>query len=221
MRTYVLVACAALCLFPGPIQAQPTGAVMLDDPDPPGWDVSGHMSWLAVDKTGVAPGWNRWYDVATVGASVGRFFGSHARAEFDVATSASADVYMQRQVVVPGQPLPIFISQPQRFRMTTVSAGGAYQFFDNRWFHPFVGAGLEASRETRTVEQVFYPVSPPASVSGDPPGTTHRWRARPYANVGFKWFVSERAFIRSDVRTTLGRGGLTQVSWRTGLGVDF
>jgi len=55
----------------------------------------------------------------------------------------------------------------------------------------------------------------------DPPGTISTWRHRQFADVGLKWFVGERTFIRSDARTTFDRGGLAQVSWRTGFGVDF
>ena len=222
MRTYLRAACAALLItLPAVAGAQAVTAVSLGDPSPPGWDASGHISWLTVDKTGIAPEWNRWYDVASFGASLGRFFGPHLKLEFDAATSASAEVYVERQLAVPGQTFPIFLSQPQRFRMTTLAGGAAYQFLDNSWVHPFVGAGIEASRETRTVEEVFYPVVPPGAVVLDPPGTTSSWRARPFADLGFKFFVSEQAFVRSDVRTTFDRGGVSHVSWRSGVGFDF
>ena len=223
MPTRLLAAtCAALVLnLPSFAAAQALSAVSLGDPAPPGWDASGHLSWLTVDKTGIAPEWDRWYDVASFGGSLGRFVGPHLKVEVDAATSASANVYVQRQVSIPTQPYPIFVSQPHRFRMTTVSGGAAYQFFDNRWFHPFVGAGIEAARETRTVEPVFFPTVPPGTVVLDPPGTTSTWRALPFADVGFKLFVSERAFLRSDVRTTFDRNGVSHVSWRNGLGFDF
>ena len=222
MQTVLRAAWAALfATLPFIAEAQePVTAVALGDANPAVWDASGHLAWLTVDKTPITPEWNRWYDVATVGASVGRFFGPHLKAEADVATSSSADVYVQRQVVVPNQPYPVYVSQPQRFQTTTVSLGAAYQFFDNRWFHPMVGAGVESMRERRTVEQVLYPLPPP-SVIVETPGTSIVWRSRPYGSLGFKWFVSEHAFVRSDVRTTFNRGGVSHVSWRTGIGFDF
>lgn len=216
------VAFAALVLnFPSVAVAQALSTVSLSDPTPAGWDASGHMAWLTVDKTGVAPEYDRWYDVASFGASLGRFVGRHLKVEVDAASSASADVYVQRLVSVPTVPYPIYVSQPHRFRMTTVSGGAAYQFFDNHWFHPFVGAGIEAARETRTVEQVQFPTVPPGTVVLDPPGTTSAWWALAFADVGFKWFVSERAFVRSDVRTTFDGDGVSHVSWRSGVGFDF
>jgi hypothetical protein len=222
MQTSVLAAWVALLIvLPGVARAQAPTAISLGDPDPARWDASGHMSWLAVNKSDIAPEWNRWYDAATVGAAIGRFFGPHLKVEFDAATSASAEVYVEQMAIVPGQPYPIYITQPQHFRLTTLSGGASYQFFDNRWFHPVVGAGIEAARETRAVERVIYPLQLPASVVLDPVGTTATWRGRPFADVGFKWFVSERGFIRSDVRTTFDGNGVSHVSWRSGVGFDF
>lgn len=220
-RFVAAVAVALLLNLPSAAAAQARSSVSLGDPDPAGWDASGHISWLTVDKTGIAPEWNRWYDVASFGGSLGRFVGPHLKVEVDAATSAAAEVYVERQVSIPTQLYPIYISQPQRFRMTTVSGGAMYQFFDNRWFHPFVGAGIEAARETRTVEQFYYPTVAPGIVVLDAPGTTSTWRSLPFADVGFKWFVSERAFVRSDVRTTFDRDGVNHVSWRSGVGFDF
>ena len=224
MRTFFRAACAALLIVvPGlaHAQTQAQSSVQLGDPNPPKWDASGHLSWLTVDKTGIAPEWNRWSDVATVGGSVGRFVGRHLKVEFDATTSASAEVYVTQEARVTPQPYPIYVSQPQRFRMATLAGGASYQFFDNRWFHPVVGAGIEGARERRTIERVVYPLTLPTSVAVDQPGTSYAWRTGPYADVGFKWFVSERAFVRSSVRTTFHRDGVDHVSWRSGVGFDF
>jgi len=222
MQTVIRAACLTLgLLLPVPALAQGNQAVLLNGSAPPAWDVSGHMAWLAVDKGPGVSSWNRWYDVATFGASFGRFFGRHVKLDIDAATSAAAEMYVERSVTVPTQPYPIYYAQQQRFRMTTLSGGVSYQLFDNRWFHPVVGVGLEAARETRTIEPHVFGTPPPAAIQLDPPGTTVSWQHQPFASAGFKWFVSERAFVRSDVRTTFDSGGLAQLSWRTGFGVDF
>lgn len=220
MRIGFRTACLLLLLLPAVVHAQGRTDVFLGDPSPPTWDASGHVSWLAANKSGIAPEWNQWYDVAIFGASVGRFFGPHLKAEFDAATSTTAEVYVQK-IAVSTQGYPIYASQPQRFRVATLAAGASYQFLNNRWFHPVAGAGLESVRETKTVEEIVGPFPPPPLVSLDPPGTTVSWAYRPFAEVGFKWFVSECGFIRSDVRTTFDTGGVGQVSWRGGVGFDF
>jgi len=227
MRTVLTTVLAFMLFVPAAVGAQGNQAnqanqtVLLSDPVPPSWDVTGHMAWLTVDNGPGSSSWNRWYDVASVGASVGRFFGRHMKLEFDAATSASADVYVDRSVTLPTQPYPIYYAQRRELRMTTLSGGASYQFLDNRWFHPVVGVGLEAARETRTIDSDVIGAVPPAAIPLDPPGTTVSWRNRPFTAIGFKWFVSERAFVRSDVRTTFDSGGLAQLSWRTGFGVDF
>ena len=224
MRTVPTTFLAFMLFVPAAVGAQDNQAnqaVVLSDPAPSSWDVTGHMAWLTVDNGPGSSSWNRWYDVASVGASVGRFFGPHLKLEFDAATSASADVYVDRTVTLPTQPYPIYYAQRQEFRMTTLSGGASYQFLDNRWFHPVVGVGLEGARETRTIDADVLGAVPPAAIPVDPPGTTVSWRNRPFTAIGFKWFVSERTFLRSDIRTTLGSAGISQVSWRGGVGVDF
>ena len=47
------------------------------------------------------------------------------------------------------------------------------------------------------------------------------YAVRPFATVGFKLYVSERAFIRSDVQTTFSTRGVETARWRAGMGVDF
>lgn len=78
-------------------------------------------------------------------------------------------------------------------RAAAASAGLVGQFFDNTWFHPFVSAGLEIVR----------------------------LGARPYVAAGFKVYVSERAFIRSDVRTSWSSDGFAALAWHRGVGFDF
>jgi hypothetical protein len=221
MRIQLLAVCAALFMaFPVVAGAQaPASAVSLADPDPPGWDAFGHVAWLTVDKRDIAPDWNSWYDVATFGGSVGRFVGRHVKLEFDAATSSHAEIYTEEMVSAP--PTPFFVSRQNRFRMTTLSAGASYQFFDNRWFHPVIGGGIESGRETRRIETMPYPFRPPVVVPALAEGTSTTWRTRPFVTTGFKAYVAERAFIRSDVRTTFDGDGVGQVSWRTGVGFDF
>ena len=223
MQIRFRAACLSLLLLlPAAVHAQGRTAVVLDDPSPPSWDASGHIGWLTVNKSGLAPEWNRWYDVAAFGGSVGRFIGPHLKIEFDAAASTTADVYVEHVVNVPTQSYPVIFTQPERFRAATLSAGVSYQFLNNRWLHPVVGAGIEATRETRTVDDViYYGPSVPVAPTVDVQGTTVSWRNRPFADVGFKWFVSERGFIRSDVRTTFDTGGVDHVSWRGGFGFDF
>lgn len=53
-------------------------------------------------------------------------------------------------------------------------------------------------------------------------GPTHvSWAARPYLAAGFKWYVTERGFIRSELRSSFSRRGAEHIVWSGGIGIDF
>jgi hypothetical protein len=83
-----------------------------------------------------------------------------------------------------------------------VGAGLSWQFFENQWFHPSLGGGLDVVGERE------------AGV-----GTTTT--VRPFVSTGFKWYVNERAFARSDFRVSFYDGAAAHVTWTAGLGVDL
>jgi hypothetical protein len=163
--------------------------------------------------------------VASGGGSVGYYWTSHLKTEFDVSTSSHGELYSFEAVPVPGATTPLFIEREHEFRITTASAGVTGQFFENAWFHPFIGAGVELLREQKHIETVsplFSPRDPRAPTIAVPPEETLvRYRSRPYATAGFKVYVSEHAFIRGDVRTSWSGDGLAALAWRSGVGVDF
>jgi hypothetical protein len=44
---------------------------------------------------------------------------------------------------------------------------------------------------------------------------------RPFAAAGFKAYVTERAFVRSDMRVSASSDRAEFVVWRAGVGFDF
>ena len=59
---------------------------------------------------------------------------------------------------------------------------------------------------------------PPIRATGE---AASSYRARPLAGAGFKWYVSERAFIRSELRAAFGVDRTESVHWLAGIGADF
>ena len=51
--------------------------------------------------------------------------------------------------------------------------------------------------------------------------TMTRYVGRPFVGAGFKVYVSERVFIRTDLRTSWSSDGLATMAWRNGIGFDF
>ncbi len=111
-------------------------------------------------------------------------------------------------------------------RQQSVAVAQHYQFFRNQWFHPHVGAGVDIARETTTEE--YNPVIVFDSVTrvsreitpARTEGLDHRTIARPFAEAGFKAYMTRRAFFTGDTRVMV-RHGVDEVLFRVGFGVDF
>jgi hypothetical protein len=180
------------------------------------WDAVGFVGWRGVNKSEVAPDWDAWYDVAAFSASTSRHLTSHLKVEVDLSTTSTGRVLEQVFIGPPG-PLPYYSLREYRFRRTTLATALTYQFFQNRWVHPFLGIGLEGVRETERLEVQLAPIRVPPPM----PETRATHRARPFMVGGFKFYVSERGFIRTDVLTTFSSDGAESAAWRVGVGVDF
>jgi hypothetical protein len=176
----------------------------------PRWDLSGDVGWLSSNKSDISA-WDDWYDEPSGGLSVGRYWSSHLKTELRVALSGEGRTYEEQRVAVPWQTFPTFRLREHLFRKTTFDAGAHYQFFDNQWFHPQVGAGLAIERET---ERQFTPPDREVTATG-------RWGARPFVTGGFKWYANERGFVRSDLRVYFGRDHVSHFTWTAGIGVDL
>src|SRR5688572_1133473 len=183
------------------------------------WDAVGYVGWRGVSKSDIAPDWNEWYDVAAFSASTSRHLTSHAKIDIDVSTTSRGRVFEEEFVSASG-PFPSYQIREHRFRRTTVATTLAYQFFENRWVHPFLGVGLEGTREVERVGVELVPVrgplAPPAT-----PETQVTYLARPFVTGGLKFYMSERGFIRTDLLWTLSPSGVESAVWRVGVGVDF
>lgn len=187
------------------------------------WDAAAHITWLGERRVTAPFEWDRWINVASGGGSVGYYWTPHLKTEFDLSTSTEDEIYSVELIALPGTNTFFPLQRDHDFRVTTASAGITGQFFENTWFHPFVGTGLEIVREREHVETTLSSVPPrtplPPIVTG--PETSVRLKARPYAAAGFKVYVSERAFIRTDVRTSWSANGLAALAWHSGVGFDF
>lgn len=226
-RTIRAAAFVAAAFFSGGVaNAQDRPGVSLTSAAPATWDVAGHIGWLGSNKAGVGAEWDDWYNAPAGGLTVGHYLTPHFKAEIQAAFSGEGRIFDEQPIPVPGQAFPIFRSREHYFSATTVSGGVSRQFFENQWFHPFVGGGLEVVREQERIEtlQQFVPgpdprvpVVIPALVGAE----SVRWAARPYVTTGFKWYVSQRGFVRGDLRVSISNQGAQHVVWAAGAGIDF
>jgi hypothetical protein len=205
--------------------AQEPPIITLRPADPDRWDVAAHVGWLGGNKSEIAPDWNDWYDTASFDVSAGYYLTPHLKVEVDVSTAAEAGVFSEQFVQLPGSPFPYVRSREHRFRTTGAAAGATYQFFENVWFHPFIGGGLAVVHETERTRasQPFFFRDPQTGVvlPEQPPIDKQSTTARPLAMLGFKAYVSEWAFVRTDLRVTASTDRVETVVWRGGVGFDF
>jgi hypothetical protein len=205
--------------------AQDTPAISLRPAEPRTWDIAGRVGWSASHKPDVGGEWDDWYDAFAGGVSVGRHLTPNLKTEIHAGATREGRIFTQSPVS-PADPFPIFRSREHYFRTTSIDAGLSYQFFENQWFHPFVGGGLQVIRERHRIEvpQQFLPPRSPggpplsAPAVSSPPEVAYS--ARPFVATGFKWYVAERAFVRTTLHVSVGRRGLTQ-SWTAGIGADL
>ena len=213
----------AACLTASVAGAQErTPTVTLEPSTSTRWDVAAHITWLGERRPADSFEWDRWFGVASGGGSIGYYWTTHLKTEVDLVASSEGESYSVEFVSVPGLTSPLFIERDHEVRFTTLSAGLTSQFFDNAWFHPFASIGLELVREREHIETVPPPVPPRGtSVSLASEDVTRvRYSGRPYLATGFKVYLSEHAFIRSDIRTSWSGQGLAALGWRSGVGVD-
>jgi hypothetical protein len=212
---------AALLITETAAAQQP--AITLTPADPARWDIAGSVGWLGADMSGAGTIGDDWYDTFAGAVSVGRYVTPHLKTEIHGGMTGEGRIYRVEELRVPGAP-PVFRAQEHYFRSATIGAGVFYQLFDNQWFHPFAGGGIEVLRERDRVEvqQPFGPVPgrvlPPLP---PPPSPQVMYAARPFVATGFKWYVAERAFVRTGVQASFSNHGTTHVVWTAGIGADL
>ena len=218
-----VLAAALITITAAPGAAQTS--VALSPPDLPRWDLSGHLGWFGNRPDVPARDWDDWYGAAEASVSAGYHFTRNVKLELGAATTSEGDVYAPLAIALPGQPYPFYASQRHYIRTSAVSTGVAYQFLENAWFHPFLGAGIEMTHESRRTETehgYLSPIDPRRALVPVASTPSDGWLSpRPYATAGFKWYVTERTFVRSEVRSAFGSGDGTTLTWRAGVGFDF
>lgn len=219
----VLLAMLSVAATAGPASAQPV-------PPPPTpiarADVSGMVGWFNADQSNATgESYNDWYNSSGYGgAGFGWYWTDHHKTEIDFGATSEGDIYGSRQVVVDGY--PTYTSSRVFFTTKKLAVSQQYQAFRNAWFHPHVAAGVDLTWETRREEE--FPTIRYDDITRGPrelrPGRTigpdTELVVRPFIATGFKAYMTQKSFFRSDIRFTLRRG-LEEVLWRAGFGIDF
>src|SRR5258706_3591487 len=162
------------------------------------WDVAGQLALLNRNKSDLGQRWDHWYAAPLVEGSAGHYWTPHLKTEVELATAGlgpidAADGTRYRH---------------HRLRETTAGATVVYQFFDNQWVHPFVGAGAEVARERDLAEALPFSTirlsttEPVLVLTPVPAIDRTSYSVRPVVTGGFKFYVNQRVFVRTEVRTS-------------------
>jgi hypothetical protein len=172
-------------------------------------EVAAHLGWEGVSKLELQHVTDR-YDSGFAGVSVGYFWTPHVKTELGVARSGRGQLYQTELLEMRGL-LPVYRSSQHSYDALVWSPTVTYQFLRNQWVHPFVSGGAHVVRERHE------------ALAFDTRELTEDTSvyAVPFVGGGVKVFVSERAFVRTDIRTTVAEADTRRISWTAGFGVDF
>ncbi len=189
-------------------------------------DVSGMLGWFNADKADVdTRSYNDWYNSSLYGGiGAGWYWTDNHKTEIDFGATTEGDIYAARPVIVGTQ--QTYINSRLFFSTRKLAVSQQYQAYRNVWFHPHVAAGIdltwEKSREERFPTYVYDSVTRTSReiAPGQPPAPDVDLIVRPFAAVGFKAYMTQRGFFRSDLRFTID-DGIDEALWRFGFGIDF
>jgi hypothetical protein len=220
-----LTAVWLLCLPAAALAQQATSA-----PGLPRGDAAMAAGWLhsAIDSAVTAPpsfrGRDWTHDRATFGAGAGFYWTQHLKTELWVEASNDTEIWDTRIINENGA--EVVRGVEHMVSDVRLSFAQFYQFRENEWVHPSVGAGVTIRRRTNVSEYA------PAYVFSDRGGTPRvirpaerigpetRTEATGFLALAVKTYVSRRAFLRTDAQVEF-RNGLEDVNARVGFGFDF
>lgn len=175
----------------------------------------------------VEPYHERWAHMALFEASAGYYWTDHLKTEIGALWTTDGETSGSEVITLPAVQVG-WVYHTNRFSVRQFGIGQLWQFGRNAMFHPWIGAGVDVvhiEHELDRPAQFLYVSAPPGRPAQSLPveaavlrSVTNR--ALPYAAAGFKAYFNERGFVRSDLKLQL-RGGIEQVAWKIGIGVDF
>jgi hypothetical protein len=216
VKTILLVAVAAALLDARPAFAQPA-------PTLPRFDAAASVGWLGVRGDRPSRYSRGWADSLFGSASAGWYWTDHLKTEIDAGAGTKARMHVSQPIQIDGRASWHHVEVESSRR--TAGIGQLYQYGRNAWFHSYIGAGVHLTWDRRIERHhpviVYSPSTPPQTVrDAYTEGPATRFTARPFVSTGFKTYLTQRAFLRSDLRVGFRRG-LDEAIVRAGFGFDF
>ena len=223
MKTLTTLLCLAALAAAESARAQQPSTPAL--PGPGRWDTAGQLALLNRNRSDLSR-WDGWYSAPAVDGTAGRYWTTHFKTEFEIGAAGHGRISSEESAVA-GSTVFFPRYREHTLQETTFGATAQYQFFENQWVHPFIGIGAEVVRERHAADALpgqtvrLSTVAPGLILPTLPAIDRVNWSVRPLVTGGFKFYVSPRAFLRTEVRTALSADRALAVQWRGGVGFDF
>jgi hypothetical protein len=217
MRQALLFAVATAFALHTPVYAQTTR-----QPDLPRGDVAVVTGWIHAQRDELPNVHRTTYSERLGALLVGIYWTEHLKTEIEGGGSGQHQLFGSERIEL-GRGFARNIYRNHHVSARTLSVTQSWQFFHNTWVHPFVGAGIDLDWQRRRTEVETF-LTTPTSYFNDrerlPDEVERSVKVRGALATGFKFYVSRRAFVRTDLRISL-HDGFDAIRWRIGGGMDF
>src|SRR6266699_7129869 len=103
-------------------------------------DMTMSIGWFGAQYPGLER-YNRWHQSLFSGAGGGHYWTDHLKTEVEAAWLSHVSVDSYEQENLDGA--TAYVRTGYRFQNVNLSLGQIYQFGENAWVHPYVGAGAD------------------------------------------------------------------------------
>jgi opacity protein-like surface antigen len=165
-----------------------------------------------------------WHGSLLVAVSGGHYWTDHLKTEVEASWNSPHNGALYENIEHQGG--ITYALSDYRAQDIRIGAGQLYQFGRNEWVHPYVGAGADVVRRERTIarrEQTRSVYLQNRNVAVVIPAALERETevfVEPFLKTGLKMYVSEKAFVNTELKLGLRRD-VDHVVWKFGVGVDF
>lgn len=201
------------------LAASAGGAAAQTTPGLPRLDVAAAFGWHAANEESGRP-YDTWYRTSlSRSAGASWYWTEHHVTSVDAGAAGVGELFAEH----PDSSLDRQIWGTANYTFTTrhVSIAERYQLGHNAWFHPYLGTGVVVEWVERAGElgPLYDRTGRVIQASRPVPVTTER-RAHAFLEAGGKAYVSQRLFVRPELRVAF-TGSVQHVVTAIGIGVDF
>ena len=210
----------AVLLVPALAEAQPSEAVL------PRWDFNVSVAQFNANPDRHEATYDDWYSTGRIATSIGYFWSENLKTEIEYANTGDGSIFLQEFIRLPnGQVYPFSVEETHHLQQASIRL--VWQFFDNRWVHPYLNIGAVVDIDRRSYDRPgnYYAVDPrvvPPQLVSDryPSGSVVDYAGGVSYGGGAKFFVSQKAYLNTGMQFTYGDRFKT-AAFLAGFGLEF